>query len=790
MKFNHCVFMICSMITVFMLHDSVAVFAAVPVNRLNLYNVVWNTPSKDATGVMPIGNGDIAAGVYAIEDGDLYLLLAKNDAYTYMGDIFKTGRVRVSVKPNPFITGKTFRQTLDLVTGSIRIEADGMRMQIWADANRPVFHVEINSPTEVAVTVQPDLWKRIDHTVFNVTKLYTSKIGGQPGDVATQDVVLEKANKILWYFPVGNRSTYPDDLKFYKVENMSSKFPDPFKFNTFGNLLESPQLSLAGGKLAGKGKSFDIRIHALTMQTPEPSRWIEAIERQAARPVDVKKAWNEHLRWWADFWDRSWIIATDNTLPKEASEKLNGEPSASGTREEKDGAALVAQSYNIFRFLMACQSRGHVQTKFNGGLFTQQLKLKENNDKVRSGALKQQDGSWLTNEDDRLWGRRFTFQNQRLLYWPLLASGDFDLMKPFFGYYSNMLEMRKAITKAWFGHDGAYYRENIEPTGAEQDCDNGGLPPRTKPGEKYEGWYHDYYFTSGLETLAMMIENVNYKGDKAFRDSILVPFAREILLFFDKHYLRGADGKIRLEPAQVVETWWIAVNPSPDVAGLQSCLDQLLAMKAGTSEDQVRWRKFSEEIPEVSMQTIGGRKAIAPAEKWEKKRNSENGELYPVFPFRCYGLGLGTADIVTWTMNNRSVKDAFGCACWTQDQIDWAYAGNATEAAKGLVSRFRIASPMCRFPLFGREGPDSCPDFDHFGSGSTALQRMLIQEVPGKILLLPAWPKTWNVNFKLHAMQNTTIEGDVKNGKIISLKVTPESRRKDVNLSQGWSLEK
>ena len=32
---------------------------------------------------MPLGNGDIAAGVYAIKDDALYLLLSKNDAYTY-----------------------------------------------------------------------------------------------------------------------------------------------------------------------------------------------------------------------------------------------------------------------------------------------------------------------------------------------------------------------------------------------------------------------------------------------------------------------------------------------------------------------------------------------------------------------------------------------------------------------------------------------------------------------------------------------------------------------------------
>ena len=317
---------------------------------------------------------------------------------------------------------------------------------------------------------------------------------------AAQDVRLERDGKILWYFPVGDRSVYADDLKFYEVEHMAAQFPDPYRFNTFGNLLESPALTLKDGALRGTGKSFDIRIHALAMQTPKAETWIETIERQAAQPVDAARDWEKHCAWWADFWERSWIVASDRTLPPEAREKFNGEPSAAGVREEEDGAALVAQSYNVFRFLMACQSRGRIQTKFNGGLFTQQLRVQANAKRTRPDAVEQPDGTWLTHEDDRLWGRRFTYQNQRLLYWPLLASGDFDLMKPFFDYYWNLLPMRQAITKAWFGHDGAYYRENIEPTGAERDCGKDGRPPKTKPGEKYEGWYHDYYFTSGLET--------------------------------------------------------------------------------------------------------------------------------------------------------------------------------------------------------------------------------------------------------------------------------------------------
>ena len=345
----------------------------------------------------------------------------------------------------------------------------------------------------------------------------------------------------------------------------------------------------------------------------------------------------------------------------------------------------------------------------------------------------------------------------------------------------NLLPVRKAITQAWFGHEGAYYRENIEPTGGERDCGRSGKPPKTKPGENDgSGYYHSYYFTSGLEIVAMMIDYVKYSGDEPFRDDVLVPFAREVLLFFDKHYPRDADGKIRLDPAMVLETWWIAVNPAPDVAGLQFCLDELLAIEAGSDEDRANWRRFRAEIPDVFLHEIDGRRAIAPARSWKARHNAENGELYPVFPFRCFGLGLGTADVVDWTMKHRSNKNAFGYKCWTQDQIHWAYAGRAAEAQDGLVHRFRHASTQCRFPLYGSAGPDSCPDFDHFGAGSTALQRMLVQEADDKILLLPAWPADWDVDFKLHLTGGAVVCGNVTDGKLTRWNIEPDARKSNV----------
>ena len=730
------------------------------------YNVIWNSPSKDASGVMPIGNGDIGAGVYALENGDLYLLLAKNDAYTYMGDIFKTGRVKIALSPNPFAAGKPFQQVLDVTTGSIQIKADGVEIKVWVDANHPRVHVQIQSPRDLAVSAQPDLWKRFDHCSYNVTSTYSKGVvtAGEP----TQDVSLERQGKLIWYYAVGDHSIMPDDQTYYGIPD--AKFPDPFRFNTFGNLLSSPDLTLKDGALQGTGRTFDIRIHGLTEQTPDPEKWVSDILQLDAAPIDVGADWKAHLTWWKEFWNRSWIIASDNRVPAADREKLSGETGPDKRRDEPDGAAVVSQSYNVFRFLMACQSRGRVMTKFNGGLFTQQFLLAK--DEKPSAPNEALGNKWLTHPDDRRWGRRFTYQNERLLYWPLLDSGDFDLMKPFFAYYKDMLPIRMAITRAWFGHGGAYYRENMEPTGGERDCAKTGHPGKGQPGEPAQ-YYHDYYFTNGLETTAMMIDYVNYTGDTQFRDQTLVPFARQVLLFYSLHFPRTPDGKLHMDPAQALETWWRAVNPAPDVAGLRFCLDGLLAMKAGSADDQAGWQKFRQEIPDLPTQIIDGKTALAPADTWALKHNSENAELYPVFPFRCVGLAEDSTDLAEWTTKHRVVKDGSRGGCWTQDQIDWALAGDATQAAKGLERRFRTSTDMCRFPVYAGRGNDECPDFDHFGSGSIALQRMLVQEGQGKILLLPAWPAYWDVDFKLHVSQGGIITGTVKDGRLVTWKIDP-----------------
>lgn len=354
-------------------------------------------------------------------------------------------------------------------------------------------------------------------------------------------------------------------------------------------------------------------------------------------------------------------------------------------------------------------------------------------------------------------------------------------------YYLKLLPHRKAVTKAWFGHGGAYLRENIEPTGMERDCGNTGKPLKEVPGAT-AGHYHDFYFTSTLELLALMLQYAEFTEKPDFVQQCLLPYAREALLFFQQHYPKNQEGKFILDPAMVLETFWKAKNPTPDISGLRYCLSNLLRLEYGTKADREMWYSLLQDLPEIPVSGSGNDAYILPAEFYSTKMNAENGELYPVFPFNLYGKAWGNEHIVINTMKKRTICDAFGGICWTQDQVDWAYAGDTLEVKKGLERRFRIASTQCRFPMFGRENPDSCPDFDHFGVGSIALQRMLVQESSEQILLFPAWPASWDVDFKLY-VTGGIIQGVWKNGQLKSLKVSPQKLMEKIRFNEGFAYK-
>jgi hypothetical protein len=446
----------------------------------------------------------------------------------------------------------------------------------------------------------------------------------------------------------------------------------------------------------------------------------------------------------------------------------------------------VSQAYTLQRWIQACAGRGAYPIKFNGSLFT-------------VDAMDQYwnlpDGQYC-GPDYMRWGGPYWFQNTRLIYWPMLASGDYDQMAPLFVLYRNMLPLLKERARRYFGHDGVHFSETTHIWGLNRDTDFGKDNPAFYP----TSVYMKYNWDCGLELSTMLLAYYQHTQDQAFVGETLLPIADQVVTFYEQHYKRDKDGKLHISPSQALETWHTAEDPTPVVAGMRAVLTGLLVLPESltTSEQRKRWTRVLGEVKEVPIAEEAGKKWIKPAHVFSDKKNSEHPELYAIFPYPIYGVGKPDLEIGVETYKRRENKRTGG---WQQDAIQAALLGQTADAKSFMLQNITTENLMggpnekakrvdSRFPAFWGPNFDWIPDQCNGSVILSTLQYMLMQTDGKKIILLPAWPQEWNASFKLHAPYQTTVEGRVENGELRDLKVTPKSRTKDiVNAMTASSLE-
>ena len=432
-----------------------------------------------------------------------------------------------------------------------------------------------------------------------------------------------------------------------------------------------------------------------------------------------------------------------------------------GAKSVADECAAITQCYAAQRYVNLCAGRGRLPIRFNGSIFTI---------------------SYKGDPDYRRWGSGYWWQNTRLPYYTMFASGDIDMTDALFRMYLGFLDVNLKRTRKYLGHGGAYFPECIQPWG---DHFMGSYGPecewKDRKDKLQHSSFHKYEWVGQLELSLMAIMRWQYtRDDRWFKEKAL-PSVREYVRYFNDHYGLDAKGRYHMYPAQAVETWQLCTNPMPEVAGLTRVTDFLLAMPDGmlSDEDRAFFAKVRSQLPELPTRKIdGGGIAFAPGEKFDKHRNCESPELYCVFPFRLCSFEKPNAEIGRCTYANRYHKLYRG---WAQDEVFAAYLGMAEEAREHIADRALTHSKkIYRWPTYWGPNFDWSPDQDEGGIFLTTIQSMIMQCEGDRIFLLPAWPKEWNCDFKLHAPQNTTIAGRVENGELKDLVVAPESRRKDV----------
>ncbi len=750
------------------------------IRNLEEYQVIWNSPSKDCSGSMPIGNGDIGLNVWMEENGDLSFYIGKTDSWGDNGRLLKVGKVRVSFTPTPLVQGDSFRQTLALENGEIVIEIaeesgdiTGLSktvLRIWVDANHPVIHVSAKSHKPFTATAQIELWRNEPYELPSIevsdVHLDRSKPDQKhaPTIVEPDTILKNQPDRIGWYHH--NKKSVGPELTM-RIQGLSDyKIVDPLLHRTFGGIIKSKNgrrvddLTLTTTK--GTEQRFDICV--LTVHPSSPAQWLEAMNTKIneVENVPFEQRRQEHLRWWQNFWNRSWIVAKSNSQAEATSIKPAEQSAA-----VEDDAFIVSRAYTLQRFIDACAGRGVYPIKFNGSIFTV----------PNAGSP--------GDADYRLWGPGYWWQNTRLPYISMCMSGDFDLMRPLFRMYGeDIFELSKYRTRHYFGHEGVYFPECMYFWGAVFS-DTYGWEPFDERKDKLQtsGW-HKWEWVSGPELVCLMLDYYEYTEDESFLRDRILPVAKEVMLFFEKYYQTGPDGKLVMHPSQAVETWWECTNPMPEVAGLRAMTHRVLELpeRLITDKERTYWQSANKKLPDIPTREEEGVRMLAPAEKFAQKINIENPELYAVYPFRQIAIGKPNIELGIEALKHRWDKGNFG---WRQDDIFMAYLGLTDQARDYLVGRAKNKHKGSRFPAFWGPNYDWVPDQDHGSVLMKAFQSMLMQTDGRKIYLLPAWPRDWDADFKLHAPYKTIIQGQVRNGEVKELEVTPKARLSDIEVTRG-----
>ena len=672
--------------------------------NLQAYNVVYDHMARNGSAdSMPLGNGDITLNAWVEESRDLMLYIGKQDSWSEAGRLLKVGRVRMRLNPNPFTEDTSFTQTLNLADGCIDIRAKSavgdFTVKVWVDAQAPLVRLEVGSGRKFNLYLSNDgmRGKKVYMDRKNFERGDTFRgLAGAPFEVSEEaDLVLEDPFAVVWAHH-NDRSFYREVLSRQHVASLADKYPDPYQGRTFGaalsgtGLVKADARTLVSERPAGH---FQAQIAVLT-EVASVQEWKEHVLRLLDRKADYKA----HVAWWRSFWNRSWLF-------------ISGDPEAEN----------LTRAWLLQRFMMACQGRGAWPVKFNGGSLTF--------DYAEFDA------------DYRRWGPGFWHQNQRLLYWPLLASGDDDLLRPWFDYYMRLLPFQRDVTVLQFGHGGAYFPETMNPFGLYIQDDWGW----DNPGQASDTRWIRYHWSGGLEMLAMMIDAYQYTQDPVFARNYVIPFATEVLRFFALHWPR-INHTLRFIPANSIEQYWDCLNPTDYIAGILYDVAQLRQIPGVPADLQAEWDALEAALPPLPMREG----VILPAEEFGTGRNAENPQLYAVFPFRLFGKG---SEVGIRTYETRFFHESD--ACWSQDNIQAALLGLPEEAARFCVKKAHTLEPYgVSFPAFWRAGGDWIPDLDNGGSLSLGLQYMLLSP-DGEVK--PACPGNWKVDFKLRSRGGKTV---------------------------------
>lgn len=753
-------------------------------------NVSYHHPGKSDRSAMPIGNGELCSSVWVNEQGKICFYISRSDALTELDRTVKLGMVQLSFSPNPFTDG-IFEQTLDLADGCITFWGKGASIWLCVDTTCNQIVLQGAFDTETTVTASYMNWR-------TAPKQLPKEFGSWSDAVETPDIVYGTTEEIIFYHKNG-KNVISGAAKAQAVDEIIDLLPDYLTNRIFGGCL-----ILHGGTINGLSmekkctKQFSLQILTESIQGTEEQFLANLSKMEKSENLtDVKLRCSNY---WRNYWEKSYIFVS-NDEPASINTKAGAFQYPMESSEFSCACpSPVTRAYLLTRYMLKCCGNGRFPILYNGMLFNlmpgKNQHFDPDKDLPETFSSLPEEYSIEINPDERSWCLEHLWQNLRHPYYTFLPQGEPESLKVLFRYYRAFWDLNRFRAKKYYNAKGQHNTEMTLSFGLQ----TAGIYGENRDGKPI-GYAQNRYggavdISPGLELLSLMLDYYDYTSDTDFFKNDIQTYAYELFLYVETRFTERENGKIVLMPLNSVETYWDTKNPLPVVAGLHSVCERLLHCLALDEELRTYFQEYQHQIPDLFCKSEDGVLLLQPAEMVVTERlNVEIPELYACFPFHLYDQFSKNGDLMVRTFQKRlqqyDMNRYFlpGENLHYQSYSGWQYIGVVAAdlgmtdlAANILTHNVQLKNPGNRFPAMWGPIYDAVPDTDHGANLVHQLQEMVMQVKGKRIYLLPAFPKKWDVSFRLHPDSTTTITAEYKNGSLAFLDVFPESEKARVTL--------
>ncbi len=256
-------------------------------DELTRNDITWSTPSTDASGSMPIGDGALGANVWTEANGDLVLLLSHTDAFSEVERLLKLGRVRVRCEPPLDLS--TFSQRMEFAQNAISIATgageSAVTLRVSMDRASSALKVRVESAQPRSVTASLESWRTSERHLSGAELKSAWIVRDAPANlevVESADVVMTALmapsmppNAVECYHR-NEHSIVPFTLAHQGLTSLQESFRDPLLLRTFGARVSARDFARANDtsiRSVTPVTNADIVIHAACAQTTTVDEW-------------------------------------------------------------------------------------------------------------------------------------------------------------------------------------------------------------------------------------------------------------------------------------------------------------------------------------------------------------------------------------------------------------------------------------------------------------------------------------------------------------------------------------